>query len=155
MNQSAALPVFDRSSAPATAPTHPRLRAVGALVSGLFTIVALSHGTDAVLRGAGLFPEQGQPMSDTLFLLAASYRTLYGVLGCYLSARLAPQRPQAFALGLGCFGFIVSLIGALATWNAGPECGPRWYALALAATAIPAGWLGARLLLWQQRRGGR
>jgi drug/metabolite transporter (DMT)-like permease len=119
----------------------------------LFTIVVLSHGTDAALRAVGLYPEQGQVMSDGLFLLAASYRTLYGVLGCYLSARLAPQRPQAYALGLGCLGFVLSLLGALATWDAGPECGPHWYPLTLVATAIPAGWLGARLLLWQQGRG--
>ncbi|MEY4551645.1 MAG: hypothetical protein RL685_7840, partial [Pseudomonadota bacterium] len=71
---------------------------MGAFLFGLLTIVVLSHGTDALLRAVGLYPEQGQLMSDSLFLLAASYRTLYGVLGCYLSARLAPQRPQAYEL---------------------------------------------------------
>jgi hypothetical protein len=100
---------------PSAAPSRPRrLRAMGAFLFGLLTIVVLSHGTDALLRAVGLYPEQGQLMSDSLFLLAASYRTLYGVLGCYLSARLAPQRPQAYALALW------------AAWGSSSACSERW-----------------------------
>jgi len=78
-------------------------------------------------------------------VLAATYRSLYGALGSYLAARLAPRRPIAYALGLGGFGSVTSLLGALATWNHRAEFGPHWYPLALVATALPAAWLGGRL----------
>jgi hypothetical protein len=158
MNPSAILtssnthPAAPETTSAATTARPGRLQAPGALLAGLVTIFALSHGTDAALGAAGIFPEHGQLMSDGPFLGAAVYRTAYGVLGCYLSARLAPRRPQAYALGLGGFGFVLSLLGVLVTWNGGPAMGPLWYPLALVATAIPAGWLGGRLLLWQQRR---
>src|SRR5262245_13998899 len=126
-----------------------RLRGSLAVLAGLVAVVGLSLGTDGVLRATGIFPESGQPMASGLYVLATAYRTLYGVVGSHIAARLAPRHPLRYAVGLGIFGFLVSLVGALATWNNAPELGPHWYPLALVATAIPAGWLGGRL---QQRR---
>jgi hypothetical protein len=54
-----------------------------------------------VLHATGVFPPFGQPMADALFLLATAYRIVYGVAGCYLTARLAPDRPMRHALALG------------------------------------------------------
>ena len=121
-----------------------RLRGTAAAVAGALTVIALSLGTDAALRAAGIFPGYPQRMASGLYVLAVSYRTLYGAFGSYVAARLAPRRPMAYALGLGGFGFVTSLLGALATWNNGPEFGPHWYPLALVATALPAAWLGGR-----------
>ncbi len=51
------------------------------------------------------------------------------------------------ALALGVLGTIAGTAGALATWNAGPEYGPKWYPVALAVEALPCilagGWLGS------------
>jgi hypothetical protein len=33
----------------------------------------------------------------------------------------------------------------VATWDKGPEFGPKWYPLLLIALALPQSWLGARL----------
>lgn len=120
------------------------LRGTAAALTGLIAVVAGSVATDAVLHATGIFPEHGR-MASGLYVLAATYRTLYGIAGSYLAARLAPNRPMAYAVGLGCFGLVTSLVGALATWGNGPEFGPHWYPLALVATAIPAAWLGGRL----------
>ena len=100
-----------------------------------------------VLHAAGVFPPVGQPMSNPLFLLAAAYRVVYAVAGGYVAARLAPGRPMAHALALGVVGLVVSAAGAAATWNEGPAFGPRWYPLALVATALPCAWAGGRLHL--------
>jgi hypothetical protein len=125
----------------------PRLviRRIGAVFAGLLAITVLSTATDAVLHTAGVFPPWGQPMADGLFLLATAYRIVFGVAGCYLAARLAPDRPMAHALVLGTLGVAVSLVGTVATWNKGPEFGPKWYPLALVATALPCAWAGGRL----------
>src|SRR5262245_64129381 len=48
----------------------------------------------------------GQPISDSLFLLATLYRSLYGIAGSYVAARLAPDRPMHHALVVGAIGLV-------------------------------------------------
>jgi hypothetical protein len=115
----------------------------------MLAVVVLSLGTDSALRAAGVFPPLGQAMSDGLFLLATAYRFAYGAAGGWIAARLAPDRPMAHALALGALGLALGAAGAVATRDAGPAFGPRWYPVAVAAIAVPSAWAGARL------RGGR
>ena len=124
-------------------------RSIGAVVAGALTGIILSIGTDAVLRAAGIFPALGQPMSDALFLLATTYRTAYGVVGSYITARLAPNRPVGHALVLGAIGLYVSIVGAVATWNKLPSLGPHWYPIALIVLALPTAWVGGKLRVMQ------
>jgi hypothetical protein len=120
-------------------------RSIVALLAGFVAVVVLSLGTDMVLHATGVFPPWGQPMSDSLFLLATVYRTIYGVAGSYITARLAPDRPMQHALAGGVIGLAVSIAGTLATWNRGPEFGPHWYPIALVVLAMPCAWTGGRL----------
>jgi len=122
------------------------LRSIGALLAGFLVVVILSLGTDLVLHATGIFPPWGQPMSDALFLLATIYRTIYGVAGSYVTARLAPNRPMTHALIGGCIGLVLSTVGAVATWNKGPEFGRHWYPVALVVLAMPTAWLGGKLV---------
>lgn len=134
--------------------THfPRriLRSIGAVLAGLLAVFVLSLGTDVVMHATGIYPPWLQPMSDSLFLLATAYRIVYGVLGSYIAARLAPDRPMQHALVLGVVGLALSIAGTVATWNAGPELGPKWYPLALVATALPCAWVGGKLREMQLR----
>jgi hypothetical protein len=133
--------------------THPRctLRSIGALLAGLLAGIILSLGTDMVLHATSVFPPWGQPMTDALFGLATAYRIVYGVAGSYIAARLAPDRPMQHALVLGVFGVVVSIVGAVVTWNRGPAFGPHWYPLALIATAMPCAWAGGKLRVMQLR----
>jgi hypothetical protein len=128
----------------------PRERRIGrsiiALLAGFFLVVILSLATDLAMHAAGIFPVPGQPMSDGhLLLLATAYRTLYGVAGSYLTARLAPYRPMLHAMIGGLVGLALSVIGAIVTWNKGPAFGPHWYPVALIALALPQAWLGGFL----------
>lgn len=135
-----------------TAPEPQRSigRSIGALVAGLVTGIVLTLGTDAILHVTGIFPPSGQAMSSGLFMLATAYRVIYSVLASYVAARLAPDRPMWHATVLGVLSLVVSLIGALLTWNKGPEFGPHWYPLALVVLALPAAWLGGRLYTSRQ-----
>jgi surface polysaccharide O-acyltransferase-like enzyme len=119
---------------------------VGAVLAGLLVVVIITTATDALLHATGIFPSWGQPMSDSLFVLAFAYRIVYGIVGGYITARLAPDKPVKHAIVLGAIGFVLSLAGAAATWNRGPEFGPKWYPLALIAIAIPTAWLGGKLV---------
>ena len=122
------------------------------MVAGALAGIVLSIGTDMVLRAAGIFTPLGQPMADSLLLLATAYRTVYGVMGSYITARLAPDRPMRHALAGSVVGLLVSSVGAAVTWNMGPAFGPHWYPLALIATAIPCAWAGGKIREIQLQR---
>ena len=134
-----------QSSSPlAGTPSRRWGRSVLALLAGFVVVVILSLGTDVVLHALKIFPALGQPMSNGLFLLATAYRTAYAIVGSYITARVAPDRPMGHAMAGGVIGLILSMIGAAATWNH-TELGPHWYPLALVVTALPAAWLGGKV----------
>jgi hypothetical protein len=131
----------------AATPVRSRgFRSVGAILAGLFFNAFLSSATDMLLVAVGVFPplrDFGNPAAygDSLLLLALIYRTLFGVLGCYVTARLAPSRPMTHAIALGCIGLTVGVIGAVVAW----ETWTHWYSLAIIAVTLPSAWIGARI----------
>jgi hypothetical protein len=62
-----------------------------------------------------------------------------------VTARLAPNRPLTHAMVLGALGVVFSTIGLIATWNKGPEFGPKWYPIALVIVALPCAFIGGTL----------
>ena len=127
-------------------------RSALALLAGFVAVVILSLGTDVVLRALKIFPPLAQPMSNPLFLLATIYRSVFGVVGGYVTARVAPYKPMQHALVGGLVGLALSIVGVVVTWNK-TELGPHWYPLALVVTAMPCAWLGGKLRLMQSGTG--
>lgn len=144
MTDTNALRVSRRNNTETHAPRRI-LRSIAAVLAGLIAVFVLSLGTDVLLHATGIYPPWFKPMSAPLWLLATAYRIVYGILGGYIVARLAPNRPVPHAIVLGVVGLALSIAGAAASWNAGPEFGPRWYPLALVFTAIPCAWAGAKI----------
>ena len=128
-------------------------RSVGALFAGFVVVVILSIGADIALRAAGIFPPLGQIMSDALLGVATVYRSVFAVVGSYVTARLAPDRPMQHALIGGAIGLGLSIVGAAMAWNKVATMGPHWYPLALVVTAMPCAWIGGKLRVMQL--GGR
>jgi uncharacterized membrane protein len=127
-----------------TAPSGNRLRSAGALFLGFVAVVALSLGTDQLLHMLGVYPPWNVRMRDPgLNLLALAYRSVYAVLGSYLAARFAPNRPMFHALLLGAIGVVFGILGVVAAFSA--DLGPRWYPILLVATTLPCAWLGGAL----------
>jgi drug/metabolite transporter (DMT)-like permease len=128
-------------------------RSVLAVLVGMLVGIAITLGTDEILHIVGVFPPWGASMVgfDGALLLATAYRTVYGVLASYITARLAPDRPMMHALVGGFLGLVVSIAGAAATWNKGPAFGPHWYPLALIVLAMPQAWAGGKLYEMQSR----
>lgn len=126
-------------------PPRRLLRSTGAVLAGFLSIVILSLATDQVLHVLNVYPPWGQPMHDTgLNLLALSYRIVYGILGSYIAARLAPHAPMRHALILGFIGLVLSTAGAIAAISMA-DLGPIWYPISLVLTAVPCAWLGGVL----------
>jgi hypothetical protein len=126
---------------------YSMIQSVGAVLAGMLVNVILSIATDLMLHAAGVFPPLSEPAMFTtpLLLLATTYRTVYGIGGAYLTARLAPNHPMGHALVLGLIGFIACIAGAVAMWGRGPA----WYPIALLAFALPSAWAGGWLRVTQ------
>lgn len=118
-------------------------RSVLAVVAGVVFIIVVTTIIDIVLHQTGVYPPWEVPMDNKLALLATAYRIVIGVIGAWLTARLAPANPLRHALWLGYVGTVLGLVGVVATWGKG--MGPEWYPIALAVLAIPQCWLGGKL----------
>jgi hypothetical protein len=122
---------------------------VAAVALAFVSVFVLSLGTDQALHVLEVYPPWGQPMYDTgLCLLALSYRIVYGVLGGYIAARLAPRNPMRHALALGAIGVVLSGAGGVTM----KEFGPLWYPAAIVLSALPCAWLGGALYHREARR---
>lgn len=132
-------------------PPRRILRSIGAVFAGVVAVFILSLGTDVVMHATGIYPPWFQPMTGAMFMVALTYRIVYGIAGGYIAARVAPDRPMLHALVLGVVGLLLSIAGTAGTWNRGPEFGPKWYPLALVATALPCAWVGGRICVAQLR----
>jgi hypothetical protein len=120
-------------------------RSIWAIVAGFLVCVVLTLATDLVFHAMRVFPPLGQPVSDGPLALATLYRVVFAILGTYVTARLAPHAPMRHALIGGVIGLVLSIAGAVVTWNKGAAYGPHWYPVALIVTALPCAWVGGRL----------
>jgi hypothetical protein len=127
------------------------LRSVGAVAAGIVSTTILSLFADQILHWLGVFPPWGQASYEPVpFALAVIYRTVFGVIGAWLTARLAPSAPLKHAVALGILGLSVSLVGTLVASIR--NLGPAWFPVALTVLALPTAWLGGTLYV---RKSGR
>jgi hypothetical protein len=135
------VPTVDES-----APSRRRGKSAAAVFLGFLVVFALSIATDQLLHVLNIYPPWGQPMFDTgLYILALSYRSVYTVIGGYVTAKLAPHSPMRHVWALGIIGFFVAIAGAIATIPL--KLGPAWYPIVLALIGLPCVWLGGVLYL--------
>ena len=120
------------------------LRGIGAILAGIIFIVVSHTGTDFVLEKLGIFPPPDQGFHVTWMVVTATvYRSIFTVVGGYITAALAPDPPMRYVIILGSFGLVVSTLAAIATIPM--KLGPSWYPIALAVLALPCVWLGGKL----------
>lgn len=119
------------------------MRSFWAIFAGVLFVMIVTTLVDTLLHLVHVYPPMNQPIDDKLAVLATSYRFVISVAGAWITARLAPSRPMWHALILGAIGTVLGTAGVVATWNL--ALGPRWYAILLAALAIPQCWLGGWL----------
>ncbi len=123
--------------------TRQILRSIGAVLAG-FIFIAVTHtGMDAILENIGVLPMGNLHVGTGLILIVIGYRAVLSLIGCYITARLAPNSPMKHALALGIVGVLLSTVGAIVTANM--NLGPSWYAWTLVAISLPIAWLGGKL----------
>lgn len=120
-------------------------RSILSILAGFAVVVVLSIATDAVLYAVHFYPPLGEYTSGSVLIWATGYRTIYGVIGSYVTARLAPNRPMMHSLIGGAIGTVLATAGAIATWNHVPPLCPNWYPVSLIIGALPTAWVGAQI----------
>ena len=119
------------------------VRSVVAIVAGFLIIAGLAIGTDTIIhaRMPNLFDEAGRMESVPWLIATLGYVFVYATFGCWLAARLAPDRPMRHAMILGWLGLVFNVIGTAIQW----ATVPAWYHAVALATVMPAAWLGGRI----------
>jgi hypothetical protein len=120
------------------------VKGIGAILAGFIFIVVTHTGTDFVLHKLGIFPPPEQGFYITWMVVTATvYRSIYTVVGGYITAALAPEPRMRYVWILGLIGLALSTLAAIVTIPM--KLGPAWYPIALAVLALPCVWLGGKL----------
>lgn len=117
---------------------------IAAVLAGLVFIFVTHAGTDFILESLGIFTPATAGFHTTwMMVVALIYRTFFSIIGCYITALIAPGRPMLHALILGGIGVVLSTLGAIMAIYY--QLTDLWYAFALIAVTMPCAWLGAKL----------
>jgi len=112
------------------------------VVLGMLIVVVLSVGTDYILESLGFFPSIADGLFDTeLLVIAFLYRSIFTVIGGYLTASFAPNREMHHVRMLGVLGTMFGIAGVYFGW----DLLQHWYPIAIAVTAFPLVYLGGWL----------
>jgi hypothetical protein len=117
------------------------LKSIWAILAGFLFVVVISVVTDALLEKTGLMKIPFDYNAGWFIALVIIYRTVYGIIGSYITATVAPSRPMRHAMIGGFIGLALSITGAIVMWDKPPH----WYALSLIVLALPSAWVGGRL----------
>lgn len=124
-------------------------RSILAIVVGFVLTGALNVGTETVLGRVApeMFPPPGTPSTSMTALLAiCAYVALFGILGCYVTARLAPSRPLLHALIMGGLALAMFIPITISVWNDKPVWFNVYNLLAVMPYAYIGGWIREREL---------
>ena len=121
------------------------LKSIGAVIAGFITVAVLSVATDAALEAVGILPPQSNPGAYVAWMLAFAlfYRSVYTIVGGYVTARVAPRNPMKHVVALMVLGGFGGIAGAISGWH----LGNHWYPIALAATGPLFVWLGGVVIV--------
>lgn len=119
-------------------------RSILAIVGGFVLAGALNVGTNTVLSRVvpEMVPPPGTPNTNTEALVViCAYVALYGILGCYVTARLAPSRPLLHTLIVGGLALAMSIPATIAVWNGTPA----WFNVYNLLAVMPYAYIGGRI----------
>lgn len=138
----------------ATAARSTTGRSVWAVFAGFLFVLVASLATDHLFHVLGVYPPYGERFRDSMEpSLALGYRLVFGGIGAYITAWLAPQNPMKHVWTQGGIGQVLAILG-IAPAVMQPEIyGPLWYPVALAVTVLPIAWLGGQLFLRRRADG--
>lgn len=128
-------------------------RSIFAIVAGFLLTGALNVGTSTLLSRVApdLVPPPGTPNGNTAgLILISAYVALFGVVGCYVTARLAPSRPMLHALIMGAIALVMNVAVTIPVW----DNTPAWFNVYNLLAVMPYAWIGGRIRELEVARAG-
>lgn len=112
--------------------------AVGFVLTGALN-VATNHMLSTVMPD--VVPAGGPVTDPTALVLISVYVAAFGIVGCYVTARLAPSRPMLHALVVGGLALAMSIPVAIQNWADAPAWFNVYNLLAVMPYAYIGGWM--------------
>lgn len=125
-------------------------KSIGAVLTGFVLGAVLSIGADFLMDRMGIMSMEN--FKQTPFLIICTvimYRFIFNLIGSYLTARLAPNKPMKHVIIIGVIGTVLGLLGSFAMW----EKAIPFYNVAIILISLPSAWLGGQLFLKKQKDG--
>jgi hypothetical protein len=123
-------------------------KSIGAIIAGFILGATLSIAADFLFDKLGLMSmDNFKETSALIILIIIIYRFIFNVIGCYLTAKLAPNKPMKHVIIMGVIGTVLSILGSLAMW----ELAIMWYNISIILIALPSAILGGKLYLLNQK----
>ena len=118
-------------------------KSIGAVLAGFVAVALLSVATDFIFETFEIFLGTVHPELYTSWMLGVAllYRSIFTVIGGYITAKLAPQNPMRHVYILVVLGLIGGIAGAVGGWH----LGNHWYPVLLAITGPMFVWIGGNL----------
>ena len=119
------------------------MRSLWAVLAGFILIGLLGFGTDAIMHAMSpwAYDERGGTTNLPILIVSMVYSAVYGLVGCYVTARLAPSNPMKHALILGFIGIFAAGAANWALWGHVPA----WWSIGNVLLVLPLAWLGGKL----------
>lgn len=126
------------------------LKSIGAILAGFVLGAFLSIGADILMDKMGIMPMDNFKQTPFIIIcVVIVYRFIFNVIGCYLAARLAPNKPMKHVIIIGIIGTVLSLLGSFTMWDKAIP----FYNIAIILISLPSAWLGGQLFLKKQNNG--
>lgn len=109
---------------------------IAAVIIGFVSVAALSIVTDAVLE---------KFVTSINLVFALFYRSIFTIIGGYITARLSSTNPMRQVYIVATIGFLAGTLGAIANWD--KAVGNEWYPVLLAISGPLFVYLGGKLFL--------
>jgi hypothetical protein len=117
------------------------LKSIWAVLAGIIAVFALSIITDIILEKTGIMKLPFDDNSFSFIVFVIVYRSLYVVIGSYVTASLAPIKPMKHSIIYAAIGFVLGVLGTVAMWH----LPPHWYPISLVILGIPSALWGGKL----------
>lgn len=124
------------------------LKSIGAILAGFLLGASLSMGLDFLMETSGMMSmEHFKESSLSIILFVIAYRFVSNVIGCYLTAVLAPNKPMKHVIIIGIIGTVLSIAGTIAMW----DMAIPFYNITIILMSLPSAWLGGWLFVKRQK----
>ena len=119
-------------------------KSIGAILAGFVLGAILSLGTDLLMDKMGIMSMDNFNQTPFLIIcLVIVYRFIFNVIGCYLAAKLAPNKPMKHVIIMGVIGTVLCLLASFEMWNNAIP----FYNIAIILISLLSAWLGGKLYI--------